>query len=186
MPLGHAGETWPVKKGAPLFPVLSIHVAELPHVPDFLEGAEYWSLFIEPHQFEQATDDGSLVVRRYPHISGLEPLRPSTDTMPARLALRFRQVVDFPSSCALEQALRSNPALLSTYREQSDDLEDLFPCHDGIKLGGYPLLVHGTTFLQSLHPDFQIQLDTTELYSYADSGVGYVYGGLTAAIWESM
>ena len=61
-----------------------------------------------------------------------------------------------------------------------------FKCHAGIKLGGYPHLIQETAFLQSLEPDFQIQIDITELYSYGDSGVGYFHDDLSAVIWETM
>lgn len=52
-------------------------------------------------------------------------------------------------------------------------------------LGGYP---HSflTAFLCETDPDYQIQLDGTELYSYADAGIGFACHDLTYAIWESM
>ena len=45
VPLGLPGESWPDLDGEPLFPVLTVDTRELPSVPEFLSGHEYWSLF---------------------------------------------------------------------------------------------------------------------------------------------
>jgi hypothetical protein len=167
-------ESWPLKGGRPLVNVLNIRTAELPAIPTFLGGSAYWSFFLEPQAFEQVVSDGSLVVRRYESTAALRPLPPpSSQASPLRL--RFRAVTDYPSGFALAKCL-----------PETTILEDRFPCHAGIKLGGYPHMIQGTAFLESLEPDFQIQLDCSNFYSYADSGIGFVYDGLSAVIWESL
>ena len=181
VPLGRPGETWPTLNGEPLFPVLTVHTHELPVVPDFLAGGAYWVFFIERDAFEQTVSDGSLVVRQYPEVSELVPLPQPVDSSAARLGFSFRAITDYPSSTALAEILGEELGGASI-----EELDEEFPCHDGIKLGGWPLLIQHTAFLATDQPDFQIQLDGTELYDYADSGIGYIYGGLQYVIWESM
>jgi hypothetical protein len=176
--LGLPGEAWPALNGEPLFPILTIATRELPFVPVFLSGNEYWAVFIQRDQYEQSVNDGSLVVRRYPRISELVPLPQPIGAPSKSLGLSFSTVTDYPSRIALRTIIGDDV--------DHEDLDELYPCHAGIKLGGWPLLVQGTAFLATAEPDFQIQLDVTELYMYADTGIGYVYGRLEAIIWESM
>ena len=169
-----------------MFPMLCVSTAELPFVPSFLSGAAYWAFFIRPDEFEQTVDDGSLVVRRYERIAGLQPLSPPDASRRHSIELRFSETQDYPGGFALVEALRGPPELLTDYEGHADSLARRFPCHSGIKLGGYPHMIQGTAFLESLDPDYQAQVDSTELYSYADSGIGYLYDDLRAVIWECM
>ncbi len=169
---------WPSKDGIPLLPVLSVATEELPFVPDFLAEASSVSVFIVPNGYEHVAEDGSLVVWRDNRAG-------ESGESGTFIPLRFREVVDYPCQAALRQALAERPQLLDTLDELDDELDESFPCHDGIKLGGYPSLIQETAFLKSLDPDFQIQLDSTEFHSFGDSGMGYVYSGLSAIIWES-
>jgi hypothetical protein len=178
VPLGLPGETWPALDGEPLFPILTIASNELPVIPPFLAGNEYWALFILREQYEHDVRDGSLVVRRYPELSQLVPLRPPVGVSSNRLGLSFSVVMDYPCRRALEKLLGDD--------FDREDLDTRYPCHAGIKLGGWPLTIQGIAFLMTTDPDFQIQLDCTDLYMYADSGIGYVYAGLEAVVWESM
>jgi hypothetical protein len=178
VPLGLPGETWPALNGEPLFPILTIATRELPVIPAFLSGNEYWSFFIQRDQYEQSVSRGSLVVRRYARLSELIPLPQPIEAPIERLGLSFSIVTDYPSRIALGRILGDD--------DDHEDLDEQYPCHAGIKLGGWPLLVQGIAFLATAEPDFQIQLDVTDLYMYADSGIGHVYGGLDAIIWESM
>jgi hypothetical protein len=62
-----------------------------------------------------------------------------------------------------------------------------FPCHSGIKLGGYPLLIQSIeAFLASRDPDFQMQIDGSDCYMYGDTGIGYIPSKLSAIVWETM
>ena len=178
VPLGLPGETWPALNGEYLFPILTIATVELPVIPAFLLGNEYWSFFIQRDQYEQSVNRGSLVVRRYPRLSELVPLPQPIELPSKRLGLSFSTVTDYPSGIALTKILGDD--------DNHENLDEKYPCHAGIKLGGWPLLVQGIAFLATAEPDFQIQLDITDLYMYADSGIGFVYGGLDAIIWESM
>lgn len=175
-PLGYAGESWPTKDGNALVCILTIYTPELPEVPDFLRAAEYWAFFIEPRSYEQVAEDGSLVVRQYRSITSLCLLPQPAGAKGIPLQLRFREIIDYPSDFALAKA---PPAVAHA-------AESRFECHSGIKLGGYPHLIQETAFLESLDPDYQIQLDCSNYYMYADSGIGYVYAGLSAVIWETM
>ena len=200
-PLGRSEESWPVANGEPLFPILTIHTPELPHVPEFLAAAAYWSFFIQRDLVEQSTDKGTFVVRSYADKDGLIPLKPplsrtaprarsarvlTRTTKPSRrpeplgrLDFSFRRVTDYPSSAAIRKIWKVDD-------DEALDLSKEFPCHSGTKLGGFPHLIQQTAFLMTKTPDFQMQFDITDLYRYADSGIGYVYRGLKSIIWESM
>jgi len=192
-PLGQPHEGWPHRGDVPLFPILGLHTPELPFVPPFLEGYSYWTFFFELDRYEQGIQDGSLIVRRYPDVAGLERLAaPSSLELlaaassvdPTVRPLRFHEVRDYPSPLALKSSLA--PDLLQQYRARATELDERYPCHTGIKLGGYPYLIQKTAFLRSLDPDFQMQWDGNDYYMYADCGVGYVYGNLAWVIWETM
>jgi hypothetical protein len=186
-PLGEASERWPENNTVSLFPVLSIYTPELPFVPRFLSEFEYWVIFIEPEIFEQSAEDGSLVVRKYQCIADLVPMSPPEPWMREALYLDFHATEDYPARDALTNALANRPDLVEFYRERADSFAERYPCHAGIKIGGYPYLIQRTAFLlESLEPDYQIQLDMTELYMHGDSGIGYVYGGLSTIHWETM
>lgn|SRR5262245_916438 len=194
-PLAAPHEVWPQRGDTPLFPILALYTPELPFVPAFLDGHLYWTFFVELDQHEQCVDDGSFVVRCYRELAGLEPLRfPSTlgtkfgDTgfHDTELALRFHEVRDYPSATALKCCLQNRPDLLELYHARSRELTVRYPCHSGIKLGGYPKLIQETYFLKNLDPPFQMQLDCSDYYMYADSGIGYVYSNLAYVIWETL
>jgi len=194
-PLGQPHEGWPHRGDVPLFPILGLHTPELPFVPPFLEGYSYWTFFFELDRFEQGIEDGSLVVRRYRDIAGLEVLAaPSSRELlaadesfdPTVRPLRFHEVRDYPSWSALNRCLADRPDLLQQYRARAQELDERYPCHSGIKLGGHPHLIQETAFLMSLDSDFQMQWDGNDYYMYADSGIGYVYRNLTAVLWETM
>ena len=185
IPLGSAGESWPEHDGQPLFPMLSVQTSELPFVPPIFGGDAYVVIFIKADEYEVATNDGTLVLRRYSEMTGLVPLAVPPEAETTRLPLGFKEIRDFPEPSVISEALEDRPELLEAYEQESDKWESAFPCADGIKIGGYPLLIQETAFLKSLDPDFAIQLDGTDLYSYGDSGVGYVDADLGYILWES-
>ena len=185
VPLGSAGESWPEHDGQPLFPMLSVQTSELPFVPSIFGGDAYVVIFIKADEYEVATNDGTLVLRRYSEMTGLVPLAVPPEAETTRLPLGFKEIRDFPEPSVISEALEDRPELLEAYEQESDKWESAFPCADGIKIGGYPLLIQETAFLKSLDPDFAIQLDGTDLYSYGDSGVGYVDADLSYILWES-
>ncbi|HUE71018.1 MAG TPA: hypothetical protein VMP01_09025 [Pirellulaceae bacterium] len=167
-------------------PVLSILVAELPYRPPFLEGAAYWSLFTKRHCSESWVGDHTLVVRKYPDITPLRPLPVPPGIKLPPLPLRFHEVIDYPCDEALLEILSDQPLLLRAYESRADELRERFPCHSGIKLGGYPLLIQQTAFLMCLGPDFAIQIDISSYFHYQDAGIGYVNKDLTYACWETL
>ena len=185
IPLGFSDEEWPKFDGVPLFPILSVFAPELPFVPRFLEGFDYWSFFIVRDDFEQVVDDGSMVVRRYETTAGLVPLQAPEDQDSRLIELTFAEVRDYPSDFAFDEVIQHDNQIARIAGNGWEEELKSYPCHDGIKLGGYPRLIQGTAFLLSLDPDYEIQIDMTELYTYGDSGIGYVFGGLSAAIWET-
>jgi hypothetical protein len=182
--LASPGEAWPAHDGVRLVPILAVHTPELPHVPAFLDGYRYWTFFIEPDLFEQDVEGGTLVVRRYRDANDLTPLADGQVWPPYRL--RFREVVDYPSRLALKESLAADPAVAAEFARNVNEVADRFPCHSGLKLGGYPCMIQGTHFLKTVEPDSQLQIDVCDTYQYADSGIGFVYANLQAVIWECM
>lgn len=187
VPLGRVDEDWPTKGDRPLFPILTIGIVELPFVPEFLAGAAYWAFFIEPDEYSHATDDGSLVVRRYKSVDGLQPLTEPADVAHDGPELVFEEVVDYPCRSALRAHIAEDAAVSASLDPESvREIPEEFRCHGGIKLAGYPALVQETVFLQTLDPDHAIQLDATDVYMYADTGIGYLPRNLDYAHWECM
>ena len=194
-PLAAPHEVWPHISDTPLYPILALYTPELPFVPAFLDAYSYWTFFIELECTYLGIDNGSFVVRRYRELAGLEPLTfPSsfgtefddTGFYDTELALRFHEVRDYPSTTALRFCLADRPDLLQQYEARIQELGKRYPCHWGIKLGGYPNLIQETSFLMSLDSDFQMQLGGSDYYMYADCGIGYVYDNLAHVIWETM
>jgi hypothetical protein len=185
-PLAAEHESWPHKDSVPLLPILSIHTPELPFVPSFLQGFDYWAFFIEPETCEQVVEDGSLVVRKYESVARLQQLPPPLSIEPQPLRLRFHEVIDYPCDEAIENVWSDQPDLIQAYKSRADELREKFPCHSGIKLGGYPLLIQPTAFLRTFGPDFQIQIDISEYFHYGDSGIGYLCDGLSYGLWETI
>jgi hypothetical protein len=185
-PLAAADESWPLKDDVPLLPILSIHTRELPFVPAFLQGFDYWTFFVDLETCEQIIKDGSLVVRRYKRALGLRPLPPPPSIKPQPIGLRFRKVIDYPCDEALYDVWSDRPELLQAHEARAAELRDRFPCHSGIKIGGYPLLIQPTAFLKTLDPNFQIQIDISNSFHYGDSGIGYLCMGLSYAVWETI
>ena len=185
-PIGFADEEWPATDGLPFVPVLSIHNVELPFTPWFLEGSAFWSLFIAQDRYEHVVRDGSLVVRKYTSIAGLGQKRAPRGIKSKVLPLRFLEVRDYPSQTALHEILLDTPKLLSDYEARADELGKRFPCHHGIKLGGYPYLIQETAFLKRLNPNFAVQIDSSSYFHYGDSGIGYFNEDLSYACWETL
>ena len=185
VPLGRPGELWPEHDGRPLFPILSVRTSELPFVPSVFEHDAYLVIFIKKDEYEVATNDGSLVLRRYQDMAELVPLAVPPGAETTRLPLGFKEVRDFPDPSVISDALEERPELRGAYKQESDLWDSAFPCADGIKIGGYPRLIQETAFLKSLDPDFAMQIDGTDLYSYGDSGIGYLDADLSYLLWES-
>ena len=183
-PLCHSGETWPEHEGSPLLTILTVDTRELPFIPNFLKGTEYISLFILQDEWSHTTEDSSLVVRWYSELPE-STLEGGPETEP-RLALTFREVVDYPHPDVIDILLADQPELEQEYDQRRDELAEAYPCHTGLKLGGYPYLVQDTAFLQEEDPDYEIQLDATSFYSFADGGIGYVDRDLESIHWETL
>jgi len=192
-PLGQPHEGWPHRGDVPLFPISASTPRSFRLYLPSWKATPNWTFFFELDRYEQGIQDGSLIVRRYPDVAGLERLAaPSSLELlaaassfdPTVRPLRFHEVRDYPSPLALKSSLATD--LLQQYRARATELDERYPCHTGIKLGGYPYLIQKTGFLRSLDPDFQMQWDGNDYYMYADCGIGYVYGNLAWVIWETM
>ena len=193
-------ELTPEHEGQKLFPILTIYTAELPRVPDFLNSQVYYSFHIHLDSYGQGVEDGSLVVRSYSSLpkapegrSGLRkllgwilPEASAASEGPPRVGFSFQEVLDYPSDQALHEILADRTDLLAEFEANDEVLLEKYPCHSGVKIGGYPLLIQPTGFLMGLNPNFQIQVDGTSLYSYADSGIGYLCDELASMHWETM
>lgn len=185
-PLGLPGEEWPRKDGEPLVPILSVYVPELPFVPHFLAAWTYWTFFIQREPYEHLARDGSLVIRQSMSIANLVPMNPPPGIKTDPSILEFHEVRDYPCATALGEIFADYPRLGRDYFAHERAMSERFPCHYGIKLGGYPYLIQETYFLKQLNPPFSIQLDISEYFHKGDSGIGYLDEKLDYAAWETI
>ena len=170
---GLPDETWPRFEGRPLLPWVYISRASLPDVPDRFRDFAGLAFYIDDQLFtgDYVAKEGSqLVVREYRSVDELVLLaRPETlEDHPAYL-LEWTKADDFPS-------------LSHFYSEFSEEVYQHFCDHDaaeglanhsGIKIGGWPTLVQRNYDTFDLD-ELKLQIDATENFMYADSGIVYV------------
>ncbi len=170
---GLPSESWPTFEGRPLVPWVFISRDSLPKVPDRLLDFAALAFYIDPELFtgDYVAKEGSqLVVREYRGIEDLVLLdRPEKLEGHPPYMLDWTERDDFPS-------------LRHFYSDFSEEVYQHFCDHDeaegltnhsGIKIGGWPTLVQRDYDTFDLD-QFMLQIDMTENYIYADSGIIYV------------
>ena len=170
---GLPSESWPMFQGRPLLPWVFISRDSLPKVPDCLRELAALAFYIDPKLStgDCVAEEGSqLVVRQYRNAEDLVLLaRPGTLEGHSPYLLEWKEVDDFPS---LSHFYSDFPE--EVYRHFCDhDMAESLANHSGIKIGGWPTLVQRGYDTFDLD-GFTLQIDMTENYMYADSGIAYV------------
>ncbi|CAN0287170.1 unnamed protein product, partial [Discosporangium mesarthrocarpum] len=169
------GERWPTWDSAPMVAILTIDSHALPYVPPYLQAARHHVFFVQQEpKLSSMTDDGSLVHRTYNDGVDLLPLEPPPGLDSNPLGLAFERVVDFPSVESVEAQFGRKSECSTLYRTMFESEPAEFVCHDGIKLGGYPLLIRATAFLIPLDSPYEVQIDSTDSFMWADTGIAYL------------
>jgi len=160
--------------GQPLFPLLQINVAELPFVPNALEGCKLLVLFMnaETYPFDKAHGQGWRI-REYGDLSGLEPIPDSVNRLDVKpFPIRWRRIEDdTPGWEDCGGLVDMSP--VNDDPEATDAFFGRFNRYSETKIGGYPCdIQHGVGI-----DDFVFQVGSEEKaqWSWADSGIAYFF-----------
>lgn len=179
---GRPGEEWPRSaKRDPLFPWLQIVCTEMKNLYGGFHRRRAVCFYLDQDfsgwEAVAKWDDSEFVVRDYSLGEELVPVR-----RPAGLErhkfhrIRWRKVPDYPS--------------ISKYYELFDDAVYSSLCADkrfkfrnrsGIKVGGWPTPIQ---VAQRYPGTFELQIDLTANYMYADSGIAYLSS--RSGTWHAM
>ncbi len=171
---GRHEEQWPVNDGKPLIPWLQILSRDLPFRSPPFDTLELVTFWIDKDNWDAAFanhDNSPIVIREYASLDGLIRLsRPGQLSGHPHYSLTWAQVADYP---CLSHFYRSFPD--DVYTLMCDKVEEFgLENRDGIKIGGWPILVQRDLHLL-LRESYVMQIDMTENYTYGDAGVAYVY-----------
>jgi len=169
---GLKGESWPVAEdGTPLFPWLQIVCSEMKGLYGAFFKKQAVSFFLKPdfdgYEEVSKTDQCVFVVREYGPKDKLVPLpRPKSLTGHRFRKISWKKTKDYPN--------------LSKYYELFDDQVYDALCQlkrfkyanrSGIKIGGWPTPIQTD---QRYPGEWDLQIDITSNYMYADSGIAYL------------
>ena len=187
---GTSNEGWPIYDGRFMVAALSIRVDELPSVPDHLEGIALLNIFID--HSEHPEEDGATIIRTYPSLDGLQPIDIPTKEIADFHSIAWKATTDYPDGTMLEYKLlwdeikkdfddhERRRAIEGQYwaqfEEHHDEIQQSFPNHSGLKIGGWPTMIQVSpiAFLADEDPGYLAQLDSTVIYSFYDDGIGYL------------
>jgi Domain of unknown function (DUF1963) len=191
------GESWPEAKGEPMHAVLQLVTRDLPVRPAALDGIELLTLFVADELPVDEPNGVGWCLRTYASLEGLQPLeRPrwerdprmpkAVDSALKPFPLRFTEVEDWPS-------LDDIPLELAPlWEEHTEDEDDPYRPHMGLKVGGWPYGVQGEVdwyergeVLSDV--EFVIQVDSDDKVGFvvADSGVFYVGRRAGTGTWHA-
>lgn len=169
---GRRGERWPrAADGTPLFPWLQIVCTEMKRLYGPFHQRKTVSFYLREEFLEESassTVDGSdFVVREYELTEELAPLdRPPELAGHPFHRVRWKSVRDYPSLSKYYSLFDGDvyQALCAIKKFKYDN-------HSGIKIGGWPTPVQRD---QQYPGAYDLQIDMTENFTYADSGIAYV------------
>jgi hypothetical protein len=175
-------EPWPQKGQKDLFPLLSIYTNELPFIPDFLADYEYYTIFFETNN-ELNIDKQSLIVKKYKNFNNLVPL--INNTSYGTVYFEFEVIPDYPDLVTLEHIIIEHyPELLIDFQQNVSEITARFPCHEGIKLGGYPVMATNIASLQENDPTLQIHVDTTNINTFSNLDINVMHDNMHSTVYN--
>lgn len=171
-------EPTPQHDGQPMLPLLQVNVAELPFVPDALQGVALLVVHLNRDRLPlgKAHGDGWLI-REYAATDGLIPLPPSGAVKP--FPIRWSRVDDDAPGWEDAWSLLD----LSAVNDDDDANEafsDDFARYSATKVGGYPYAIQHAVGLDGFV--FQIGSEEKAGWMWADNGIGYFFK--TDGVWR--
>lgn len=185
-------QTWPEFNNKKYLPLLTIRTDELPRPHPLLEDVSLLNVFIH-EDLDPMTDDRAVIIQHYDSFDELRPLiKPSLLNRLLRTSTRMNHTfhkiswslkTDFPDVTTLEYLLGEDnnkqfwKTLEDAYNlDEIDNFFEQYACLDGMKIGGWPRMIQmsGIPFIMDGTPDYILQINNTEVYSYHDSGIGYL------------
>ncbi len=169
---GKAGETWPTSAdGAPLLPWLQILCADVKQAYGPFYRPQLIAFYVDPEFFggeaSSKPDKSEFVVRTYQQEDRLKPLeRPKELKEHKYVGITWKETLDYPSLSKYYRLFES-----SVYSALCELKKFNYENKPGTKIGGW------TTPVQTdqEYPDaWDLQIDGTPNYSYADSGIAYL------------
>lgn len=169
---GKGGENWPTYEDRALIPWLFLSKKDLPQSNIFQE-IKALAFYIDEEffDFDHIAEEGSqIVVRAYKNSDELMLLeKPYNFKGHPPYILNWSEVKDFPSMSHFYEAFTEEIYDYFCKNEEKENLTN----QSGIKLGGWPTLVQREYGYMDLERHV-LQIDMTENYMYADSGICYV------------
>ena len=167
---GKKGENWPTYGGRALIPWLFLSKKYLPQSNTFKE-VKALAFYIDEQFFDcdHIAEEGSqIVVRVYKDSDELMLLeKPNNLEGHPPYILNWTDVKDYPSMSHFYEVFTED--IYDYFCENDENLTN----HSGIKFGGWPTLVQREYDYMDLDQHV-LQIDMTENYMYADSGICYV------------
>lgn len=171
---GAHGESWPTHQGRPLIPWLQIATDGFPSKHPELSKFGYMAFFLDPKRADDciaAFDEEVFVVRTYKDSKKLVPLiRPSLGSEHPFHGIDWELQKDVPPAHHFTKDIASDT--IDTLRDHDEQLE--IANLSGVKIGGWPTPFQRPYDLLATD-DYRLQIDITENYMFADSGIGYIY-----------
>jgi uncharacterized protein YwqG len=169
---GALGDEWPRSaSGKPLIPWLQIVCTEMKGLYGPFYGRQVVCFHIDEEfgavEAASKLDRSDFVVREYRVGDKLAPMqRPTELTHHKFHRVTWHKTPDYPSISKYYDLFAE-----SVYSALCDDKSFKCQNHSGIKIGGWPTPVQSD---QRYPGEFALQIDITENYMYADSGVAYL------------
>lgn len=169
---GRRGESWPTTQaGAPLMPWLLVRCDEVPRAGGPFHRRQAIAFYLDPgfRGFEASSspDADAFVVRTYAPGERLVRLeRPKALEGHPWIGIEWRPERDHPALGKYDELFAED---VNAELEARSDLP--YANHSGIKIGGWPTPVQRS---QQYPGTFDLQIDITSNFMYADSGVGFL------------
>ena len=168
------GEDWPVYNGNPLQSFLQVNIAELPFVPEALQGLALMTVFVDQEDipFDQPNGNGWLI-RTYKDLEGLAPRKNPVEGSWIK-PFEIRWSLSEEEGPQWEDAWEVTDLKEFNALEDSTDLfYDRYENHAFTKIGGWPNLIQHELDMGPENFIFQIGSEEKANWNWVDSGNAY-------------
>lgn len=167
--VARADEAWPCSNDKPMLPLCQINLNEFQFKPALLNDIALITIFIDSDNIpaQEDTNGTSWCLRAYKMTDELVPLTQVKVSSAIKPMQMIPEVIaqDFPNweDCPVPAPARFE-----------ENYSELFPNTEGIKFGGWPMLIQGEINWDSAS-EFAFQIDSVEKarWQWGDNGVAY-------------